>query len=188
MRIIDLDSNDQWTIDAAAGLLVEGFKEHWPRAWPDMAAALEEVREALEPGRIARVAVDDNGEVSGWIGGIPQYNGNVWELHPLVVQPGLHRRGIGRALVRDRTARGEAEVRPIGRRSSGGEPAADSDEAGHVVRGKPISHSERSRSPDPSDGEHRPGRSVATLVGISSPTAARRSSSSGSSSSILRSA
>jgi aminoglycoside 6'-N-acetyltransferase I len=101
MRIIDLDPNDQWTIDAAAGLLVEGFKEHWPRAWPDLAAALEEVREALEPGRIARVAVDDNGEVSGWIGGIPQYNGNVWELHPLVVQPGLHRRGIGRALVRD---------------------------------------------------------------------------------------
>jgi aminoglycoside 6'-N-acetyltransferase I len=101
MRIIDLDPNDQWTIDAVAALLVEGFKEHWPRAWPDMASALEEAREALKPGRIARVALDDNGEVTGWVGGISQYNGNVWELHPLVVRPELQGRGIGRTLVRD---------------------------------------------------------------------------------------
>jgi aminoglycoside 6'-N-acetyltransferase I len=101
MRIIDLDPNDQWTIDAVAALLVEGFKEHSPRARPDLASALEEAREALEPGRIARVALDDNGEVTGWVGGISQYNGNVWELHPLVVRPELQGRGIGRALVRD---------------------------------------------------------------------------------------
>jgi aminoglycoside 6'-N-acetyltransferase I len=101
MRIIDLDPNDQWTIEEAAALLVEGFKGHWPRAWPDMGSALEEAREALEPGRICRVALDGNGEIAGWVGGIPQYHGNVWELHPLVVRPGLQRRGIGRALVHD---------------------------------------------------------------------------------------
>ncbi|MBO1346732.1 MAG: hypothetical protein EBE86_004735 [Hormoscilla sp. GUM202] len=34
---------------------------------------------------ISRVAVDEAGKIWGWIGGIPQYNGNLWELHPLVV-------------------------------------------------------------------------------------------------------
>ncbi len=101
MRIIDLNPDDQWSIEAAAALLVDGFKDHSPRAWPDMASALAEVREALDPGRICRVALDDNGEISGWVGGIPQYGGNVWELHPLVVRPELRGRGVGRALVQD---------------------------------------------------------------------------------------
>jgi aminoglycoside 6'-N-acetyltransferase I len=37
----------------------------------------------------------------GIIGGIPQYDGHVWELHPLAVQPSMHGRGIGKALVTD---------------------------------------------------------------------------------------
>jgi aminoglycoside 6'-N-acetyltransferase I len=37
----------------------------------------------------------------GWIGGISQYGGNVWELHPLVVHPEHRGTGIGRALVAD---------------------------------------------------------------------------------------
>ena len=35
----------------------------------------------------------------GWIGGLPEYNGRVWELHPLVVRRESRRLGIGRALV-----------------------------------------------------------------------------------------
>jgi hypothetical protein len=68
------------------------------------------------------------------------------------------------------------------------EPSTDSDEAEHLVRGKPTSRSERSRSPGPKDAEHPPGRSVATLVRFSSPTAPPRSRWIGSSSSILLSA
>jgi aminoglycoside 6'-N-acetyltransferase I len=101
MQIVDLSSDNEDVIGQAAALLIDGFKDHWPDAWHDMASALQEVREALGPGRIARVAVDDAGSVLGWIGGIEQYNGRVWELHPLVVRPDLQHRGIGRALVAD---------------------------------------------------------------------------------------
>ena len=41
----------------------------------------------------------------GWIGGIPGYDGKVWELHPLVVRSDVRRMGIGRALVSDLEAR-----------------------------------------------------------------------------------
>jgi len=100
-RIVDLEPGDEETVRQAAILLVEGFKENWPDAWPDVDAALEEVRECFGEGRIRRVAVGENGAVLGWIGGIPSYGGKVWELHPLVVRPDLQRRGIGRALVAD---------------------------------------------------------------------------------------
>ena len=101
MRIIDLLPDDEEVIHQATALLVRGFQEHWPNAWPDMEAALKEVQQSLEAGRISRVAVDENSAVLGWVGGISGYRGNVWELHPLVVRPDFQGRGIGRALVTD---------------------------------------------------------------------------------------
>ena len=103
--IVDLDPGDKEIVRQAAVLLVEGFKDHWPDAWPDMDAALQEVRESFGEGRISRVTLDESGTVLGWIGGISSYGGNVWELHPLVVHSDLQRRGIGRALVADLEAR-----------------------------------------------------------------------------------
>ena len=99
--ILDLASGDEETVGQAATLLVEGFRDNWPEAWPAEEDALEEVHEALGEGRICRVAVGEDGAVLGWIGGIPSYDGKVWELHPLVVRPDFQRRGIGRALVAD---------------------------------------------------------------------------------------
>ncbi len=81
-------------------MLVEGFAEHWPEAWPDLDSALEEVRASFGEGRISRVAVGEAGEALGWVGGIASY-ARVWELHPLVVRPDLQGRGIGSALVKD---------------------------------------------------------------------------------------
>lgn len=101
MRILGLFPDDEQTIHQAAELLVTGFRQHWPNAWPDMAAALAEAHEALAPDKICRAAVDDDGTVLGWIGGSPNYDGHVWELHPLVVRPERQRQGIGRALVAD---------------------------------------------------------------------------------------
>lgn len=60
--------------------------------------------------RISRVAIDYNGGVLGWISGNSQYDGNVWELHPLIVRSDSRRKGIGRALVADL----ESQVRKRG--------------------------------------------------------------------------
>ena len=81
-----------------AQLLVDAFREHWSDAWETFEDGLKEVEEMFEAERMCLIAVED-GKLLGMIGGIPQYDGNVWELHPLAVQPGLQGKGVGRALV-----------------------------------------------------------------------------------------
>lgn len=101
MRIIDLQPDQRQLIEQLAALLVESFQADWPNAWPTLAAARQEVLESLEPDRLSRVAVDPAGAALGWIGAIRQYDGHVWELHPLVVRTDRRRQGLGRALVAD---------------------------------------------------------------------------------------
>ncbi len=101
MKIIDFPTDDESAVHRAAVLLVEGFGELAPLAWPNLDAALDEVRDVLSPGRIRRMAIDDEGAVLGWIGGQSHYDGHVWELHPLVVDPRHQRQGIGSALAAD---------------------------------------------------------------------------------------
>jgi aminoglycoside 6'-N-acetyltransferase I len=101
MKIITLSPNHHSLIGQAAQLLVDGFREHWSDAWPTLEESNKEIHEMLESERICRVAVDEVGNLLGIIGGIPGYDGNVWELHPLAVQPSLQGQGIGRALVED---------------------------------------------------------------------------------------
>ena len=101
MKITTLSPDNHHLIQQAAQLLVDAFREHWPDAWPTFEEGLKEVHEMLEFERICRAAVDEKGNLLGIIGGIPGYDGNVWELHPLAVQPSLQGQGIGRALVED---------------------------------------------------------------------------------------
>ncbi|NJC98275.1 MAG: N-acetyltransferase [Anaerolineales bacterium] len=101
MKIITPEPGDEHFIRQAAQLLVDAFREHWPDAWPTVEEALKEVHEMLEEGRICRAAVDEHGNLLGIIGGIPGYDGHVWELHPLAVQPSMQGGGVGRALVQD---------------------------------------------------------------------------------------
>ncbi|GAB4449475.1 MAG: aminoglycoside N-acetyltransferase AAC(6')-Ii [Anaerolineales bacterium] len=101
MHIHDLHASDETLIRQAAQLLVDAFREHWADAWQTFEDGLEEIHEMLAPQRLLRAAVDEYGNLLGIIGGIPEYDGKVWELHPLAVQPSMQRRGIGRALVSD---------------------------------------------------------------------------------------
>ena len=99
MKILNLHKDDTGLIRQAAALLVEGFKDTGSASWPDMAAGLKEIEESLQPGRISLAAIDDTGEVVGWVSGISEYDGNAWELHGLVVKTEYRGRGIARALV-----------------------------------------------------------------------------------------
>ena len=98
---VQLHLEDQQVIRQVAQLLVEGFKEQSPSAWPDIESALVEVRECSSPNRVSHIAVKDSGTILGWIAATPQYYGHAWELHPLVVHPDYQGLGIGRALVHD---------------------------------------------------------------------------------------
>jgi aminoglycoside 6'-N-acetyltransferase I len=79
-------------------LLTITFGQNWPGSWSTIEEGREEVAEALEEGKICRIALEGD-TVLGWIGGMPEYDGNVWQLHPLLVHPDHQGRGIGRALV-----------------------------------------------------------------------------------------
>ena len=101
MNIISLLPDNNLLIQQATQLLVDAFRDHWPEAWPTLEDSRKEMQEMLGDERICRVAVEEGENLLGIIGGIPQYDGNVWELHPLAVQPAMQGRGIGHALVED---------------------------------------------------------------------------------------
>jgi aminoglycoside 6'-N-acetyltransferase I len=95
MEIVDLAVQCENTREAAARLLVEHFDE--PHGWSNPASASEELSCVIANG-FAR-AILDAGIVVGWVGGLPEYMGRVWELHPIVVHRQYRLRGIGRTLV-----------------------------------------------------------------------------------------
>jgi aminoglycoside 6'-N-acetyltransferase I len=94
MPIIDLRSAPEAILEQAADLLVGGFDE--PRGWPNVATARDEVSSVLREG--FALALVDADVLLGWVGGLPEYAGRVWELHPMVVRREHRRRGFGRRL------------------------------------------------------------------------------------------
>lgn len=114
MRIVELDSVGKRNLERAAKLLVEEFKEIAPNAWPTREIAREEVDDALRPDRLALAALDPNNRLEGWIGSIPSYGGNVWEIHPLVVSSKAQGAGVGTMLMREIEIRaGQAGARTL---------------------------------------------------------------------------
>lgn len=102
MHIIDLATASDDQRAQAAHLLHEEFnQQRWGYSWSTLEEAEEEVAMLCETEHIGRVALDEDGRVLGWIGGLPEYDGNVWELHPMVVHPEQRGNGIGQALVQD---------------------------------------------------------------------------------------
>lgn len=101
MLIINLQRGDEKHLEQAAQLLWEGFKDNWPEAWPTLEDARTEVAECVSDERICRAALNETGDLVGWIGAMSMYNGNAWELHPIVVDARYRKQGIGTLLVRD---------------------------------------------------------------------------------------
>ena len=95
MQIQPLHRNNKDGIRQVVRLLIQCFE-----SWPDPDDARNEVLESLGSDRISLIASDDDGNILGWIAGVPQYSGKTWELHPLAVDAEFRNIGIGRALVK----------------------------------------------------------------------------------------
>ena len=106
MNIVDMTTLSAEQLEQAAQILTETL----PIGWATFEDVMCEVRERLIPENTYLAAVE-NGVVPGW-GGIlePEYNGRVFELHPLAVRPDRQRQGIGSAIV----AALENEARRLG--------------------------------------------------------------------------
>ena len=92
---LDLAVQPEPVREQAATLLVEDFDE--PSGWPSLADARQEVARVICDG--FALAILEGAALLGWVGGLPEYHGRVWELHPIVVRREHRRRGVGRALV-----------------------------------------------------------------------------------------
>lgn len=95
MHIVSMTELSPAQHEEAARILSESL----PLGWPTAADAREEIRDLL--GRdCTLLAALERDTVLGW-GGIlePDYDGRVFELHPLAVRGDMRRRGIGRAIV-----------------------------------------------------------------------------------------
>jgi aminoglycoside 6'-N-acetyltransferase I len=99
MKIEDLDPDDDGAIEQVAALLVD-FAPNQAAAWEDLESAKDTVDETLDEDSIARIALNDAGNVIGFAAAAPQYS-HAWELHPVVVARDEQHRGVGRALVTD---------------------------------------------------------------------------------------
>ncbi|MCL2199371.1 MAG: GNAT family N-acetyltransferase [Defluviitaleaceae bacterium] len=98
MEIVNMDTLNEAQLKQAAQMLTDEI----PDGWETLADAMEEIDMLLndedEPDSHFIAAVE-NGEVVGWCGILPEYNGKVFELHPLVVRGDRQRKGIGQKLV-----------------------------------------------------------------------------------------
>jgi aminoglycoside 6'-N-acetyltransferase I len=96
IRFQSITSKDEQWIQEASQLFVDLF----PHAWPTKKDGLEEMYECLEEERVNCAAIDED-HLIGFVGAIPQYEKNGWELHPLFVQKEYQGKGIGKILVNE---------------------------------------------------------------------------------------
>ena len=78
MRIRDLKDVGQMAQRQVAELLVEGFAEHWPDAWPNLDAALLTVRE--RGGLTILLGLDDEDDMTS-LAPIRNYKGHPYEFY-----------------------------------------------------------------------------------------------------------
>ena len=133
MQVLDLSPDNDLFIQQAALILLDCFG-HLPSGYPTLEESIQEVRNSFAPNWISRIAMDRSRTVLGWIGGTQQYDGRVWELHPLVVKSGFREQGIGRSLVMDL----ETQVKKRGGITLW-VGTDDEEKKTHTVRSQPLS-------------------------------------------------
>lgn len=119
-RLADLNAQPETIRHQATVLLVDGF-DH-PRGWSSIESATLAVERVIREG--FAIAALDGPCLLGWVGGLPEYEGRVWELHPVVVQRDRRRSGIGRTLVaafEDEARRRGALTLTLGTDDTGGQ-------------------------------------------------------------------
>jgi len=103
MEIVNMQTLTPEQRTQAAQMLTDEL----PLGWETLEDALEEVDERLDIverdgiGESLFLAAVEDDNVLGWIGMLPCYNGNVYELHPLVVRHDRQGEGIGTILVQE---------------------------------------------------------------------------------------
>lgn len=95
IHIRDLQRQSRKHRRQAAEILLEN-----PEFWPAAEIARSVINTLLAPNRVLLCAYDENDNIVGMIGGLPDYDGIVWEMHPLVVKKSHRGHGIGKKLVK----------------------------------------------------------------------------------------
>ncbi|MDR2751080.1 MAG: GNAT family N-acetyltransferase [Clostridiales bacterium] len=95
MEIASMSSLTRKQLEQAAQMLSDEI----PYGWPSVEDAVEEICAQFASENIL-LSLVDNGDVIGWCGILPSYQGKVFELHPLVVRKDCQRKGYGAALVK----------------------------------------------------------------------------------------
>ena len=96
MKIISMKELTPSQLLQAAQMLTDEL----PLGWASLSDAEEEIAELLcDKAEATLLAAVENDEVLGWCGILPEYNGKVYELHPLVVRRDKQGKGIGRQLM-----------------------------------------------------------------------------------------
>jgi len=100
LPIEDLNAGDLPLLEKLAVLTYQAGATHAPSWLPTMDDAREEVDDATEAGHVTRVLFDSDGSPLGWASTFHTY-GDVWEIHPLVVDVRHHREGHGARILAD---------------------------------------------------------------------------------------
>ena len=94
--IVDLAVQPEAIKQQAGAMLHTSFPHE--NGWPTLELGRQEIDWIADQQGFVRAAIDGD-RLLGWVGGLPEYRGRVWELHPIVVHAEHRLRGIGRVLV-----------------------------------------------------------------------------------------
>ena len=96
MIIVDMKQLNETQLQQAAQILLDELSQ----GWETLTDAQEEISDLLaEDAEASLIAAMENDEVIGWCGILPEYDGKVFELHPLAVRRDYQRKGVGRKLM-----------------------------------------------------------------------------------------